>query len=776
MMTRQGVSPRPSAAAILAGIGLLERRELAAFIALLEAGGTVQLAKGAVKDVARRLRLMGDDGASGVLTLAAQLEMSGHCDDVLRHRLWVALSTALVIPTDITPYSTRSAKLSAAALAVRASERLSAALSVRSIPSSEPNTKPGLAEQAGREVASLLKKGRDLLRTPTALPFHELVERELLRLFADEDLVNAAMADADPDVAKSIRKGHVAAQAALAAGGSWIVFAQVVGATGFAPYILAAQASAWIPFVGGPALVSFLAVLVNPLTVFAGVGALAWLGGSRIERVVQSQIAARLCVLLAAQGTEKSEAGMWVFIGSMRRLAGITTTELTHLSVKEQKQQARRIGAIAEHLGDLPGHPAGCPPEPWDRHALRPGQNGYLVEASAISALTAGEMLWHAVAINPDVIKAADFSRAADLGDPIAFAAHAQEFLVRGADYSLRGYVAERLVLNRLVADGHHVQLASTSNAPGLDLIVDGAPVQVKAGTEVGILVEHFSKYPDIPVVANASLAEEVQRLGEPWAHLVATVPGFELSTVEADIAEALGHAISLVDPSVLDLALASGLLRGGYEVWRGAIPVSDLPAWLVIDGAARGTLGVVGGQAGAWIGLVAIGPAGALVLGPAAACAALFGTGKVKEHVEAAMMRPWHDQLRLLSDVLSGALREVLQRRVQLLRERRDWVSLIDGGSEDLSEWLHRRAEDDLLSAVEALVDFDVPSRSSNDPAVLLVDASRIAPGDKTVLAAVLQLELHLKARPKLNDTLREQVRARWPGSPRIRRETPTR
>jgi hypothetical protein len=719
---------------------------------------------------------MGDEGATGVLAQAAQLEMSGHSDDVLRHRLWAALSTALVIPTDITPYSTRSAKLSAAALAVRASERLSAALSVRPIPPSEPSTKPGLAEQAGKEVASLLKKGRDLLRTPTALPFHELVERELLRLFADEDFVNAAMADADPDVAKSIRMGHVAAQAALAAGGSWIVFAQVIGAAGFAPYILAAQASAWIPFVGGPALVSFLAVLVNPLTVFVGVGALAWLGGSRIERVVQSQIAARLCVLLAAQGTEKSEAGMWAFIGSMRRLAGIATTELTHLSVKEQKQHARRMGAIAGHLGDLPGQPAGRPPEPWDRRALRPGRSGYLAEASAISALTAGEMLWHAVAINPDVIKAADFSRAADLGDPVAFAAHAQEFLIRGADYSLRGYVAERLVMDRLVADGHHVQLASESNTPGLDLVVDGAPVQVKAGTEVGILVEHFSRYPDIPVIANASLAEEAQRLGEPWADLVTTVPGFELSTVEADIAEAVGNAISLADPSVFDLAIASGLLRGGYEVWRGAIPVNDLPAWLVIDGAARGTLGVVGGQAGAWVGLVAIGPAGALVLGPAAACAALFGTGKVKEHLEAALMRPWHDQLRLLTDDLRGALREVLQRRVQLLGERRHQVAPIDGGSQSLSEWLLRRAEDDLVSAVEALVDFDAPAAGSDDPAVLLIEAARIAPGDKTVLAAVRQLELQLEARPRLNDTLREQIREQWLGRRRVRRETPTR
>jgi hypothetical protein len=58
----------------------------------------------------------------------------------------------------------------------------------------------------------------------------------------------------------------------------------------------------------------------------------------------------------------------------------------------------------------------------------------------------------------------------------------------------------------------------------------------------------------------------------------------------------------------------------------------------------------------------------------------------------------------------------------------------------------------------------------------VLLIEAARIAPGDKTVLAAVRQLELQLEARPRLNDTLREQIREQWVGRPRVRRETPTR
>ena len=84
--------------------------------------------------------------------------------------------------------------------------------------------------------------------------------------------------------------------------------------------------------------------------------------------------------------------------------------------------------------------------------------------------------------------------------------------------------------------------------------------------------------------------------------------------------------------PDILFFGLAGGLARGGYEVWKGRIPIEDLPAWLVIDGAARGVLGSAGATAGAWIGLVAMGPAGAVILGPALALTSMLGTEKVRE------------------------------------------------------------------------------------------------------------------------------------------------
>lgn len=104
-------------------------------------------------------------------------------------------------------------------------------------------------------------------------------------------------------------------------------------------------------------------------------------------------------------------------------------------------------------------------------------------------------------------------------------------------------------------------------------------PVQLKCGTRLENLSEHFEKYPDIPVIANADLARQALEGGAPWADLVTTVPGFDIGEIEARIAETLGHAADLADPDILEFALSIGILRGGLEVARGQIPVTDLPA-----------------------------------------------------------------------------------------------------------------------------------------------------------------------------------------------------
>lgn len=521
-----------SATSILSGLGSLDREEICTFVAILEEISAISLARGALEDVARRARIINDDTANATNRTKLALVNSPQTDEVLRHRLWVRLSEALMVPTTV-PLSTRSAQRAAAALAVRTSERLTPSVAAQRKKARTAVSEAELAYKVGKKAADLWNAGKKLITRQDPLPFPDLVLEEMVNLLADEDLYATAQAHIDPKFREDLQKAHSAAKKAMAAGGGWVAFAAIVGNAGFLPYMLAAQLSAWIPMVGGPTLVSLLATLINPLTVLAGVGALSWLAMGKGSQILRSQVAARLCVLLSLPGEQNRVEGLNRFLADMRALDHAPSASFDHLSKDDRKALGSRLKFLSGRLPDDLPSPAGSPPPPWN---VRP-RDGAFADAAIVFSLTAGEMLWHAVAIDENVLQAADFSRAADLSDPLSFAAEANGFLLEAAGYSLRGYVAERLVLDALVANGHDVVLAEASNTPGLDLIVDGHAVQVKCGSNLSNLVEHFEKYPDIPVIANEELTILAAESGEDWANLVTTLPGFEIMTIEAQVA-----------------------------------------------------------------------------------------------------------------------------------------------------------------------------------------------------------------------------------------------
>lgn len=608
---------------ILSGLGTLTRTEICQMIALIECVDGLILAKGAVVGIGAKLGMSSDPAAKQLQTAQDRLFECSATDGDLRFRLWTRFTEALAVPSE-PPLSTKSATKTASAFAVRAAERLTPSIKSRHDKATQKTSEAGIVDRIGSKAAGYWKAATTAQHP---LPFPEIVAEEMLALLADDAVVEAVAQNADPEIAKALRNGQAKARTAIAVGGVWVGGAAVAANAGFLPYIMAAHLSAFIPMVSGPALVSLLATLINPVTVFAGVATLGWVGMGRGSRIVRSQLASRLGVMLAAQGTQNSDKGLEQFLTDMRALDRTTSDALRWMPAKDRTAMRRRFSVLSTHLsGPLPA-PAGAPPEPWAKKRV----SNDVTDASLAFAMTAGEMIWHAAAIDHNVTMAADFSRSEDLGDPIAFACRASEFLIAGASWSLRGYTAERLVMDQLIADGHDVRLAEASNTPGLDLIVDGEPVQVKCGTAFSNLTEHFEKYPNLPVIANAALAEQAAQSDALWAHLVTTLPGFEIATIEEQIAETLGHAADLADPDILQFALSIGVLRGGLEVVQGRVPISDLPAWLLLDGASRGALALVGSKAGAWIGLVAIGPAGALILAPAIGSAALLGNGTLK-------------------------------------------------------------------------------------------------------------------------------------------------
>ena len=754
--TDAGPAPPITPDAILAGLGLASRAELARLLALLESVEALGLAKGALEGLGQRLRLPEASEDTTIVRKARDLERLPV--PLLRHRLLTRLSDAFGLPV-AAPLSSRSMSETVAALAVRVSERLSpAVMSERRRLAMLRQDSDDVAERAGAKAAEIVKAAKRAVDPDAPLPFPELVQEELLNMLTDETFVTVAKAGADADIAKAIDQGHDRARQALAAGGGWAALAAVIGQAGFAPYILAAQLSAWVPAVGGASMVSLLATLVSPATVFVGVGAIAWLGMGQGARKVRSQVAARLCVLLAISGLRDGDAGRAQVLADMRALPGRSEADFDYLSAADRRALQVRFGWMRTRMtGAIGTAPPGPPPAPWTLRTRRAHRGDDRSDAAAIAGVSAAEMLWHAAAIDPNVIAGADFHRAAEMGDPLNFALHAQAFAVPGADVQLRGYVAERLVLDRLVADGHDVTLAATSDMPGFDLIVDGTPVQVKCGESLSILEEHFATYPDIPVITNEGLAARLAEADTTETairpDLVTTLPGFEIAEIEARIAEALGHAEALHDPGVLETALQVGVLRGGYEVMRGRIPLRDLPAWLILDGAARGALGVVGGKIGAWGGLVLVGPAGALIFGPAAAAAAMFGVGGAKNVAIKGLMADWHGELMQHAERLHRALVAAVERRIDALAARGGRFETYRDSA--IGAWLHRRALDDLIAALEDRADLGPRPETERRAMELYVAAPRLAPADAEALRARADFERHLHRRPGLDDVL---------------------
>lgn len=738
---------------ILAGIGGLEREALCRLIAVIETANTLEVVQGAAEDVARMIHRDLQAAKDRLEKRADDLIKSALAEDVLRHRLWYRLNQALVA-REQEPSSTASANRSAHLLAVKCSEQLSSSIHARR--SAAPGNEIAIARPSLKDRAKTRwAQTRRALTPKPALPFSDVVEQETLDLLASEALGGNLDAELAPELKAQLDLAHGAAQRAAIIGGGWASFSAVVSGAGFAPYILAAQASAWIPMVSGPTLVSILATLINPITLAAGLSYLAWQGTGQAADLARRQVAARLVVLLAAAGHEHHDQRLGQFLASMRGLSETPISHFRHLNEARARNELLErqswMAARWSHTSD--NHDPTPPTALAQRLKTSPDWKVDSLEAAAIGTITAADIVWHAALIDPRVLSAADFSRNADLGDPMSFALAAWQFAVPGADYSLRGYTGEQVALHQLLASGHDVHLATASNMPGYDLMVDGLPVQVKCGESLDLLKNHFEKYPDIPVVANPELVELARQSNAEWASQVTTLPGMDLPAIERLISSSLDHAHGITEPDLLPIAFALGLARGGYEVWTGRLDAADLPAWLLVDAAARGSLGLVGTHIGSWAGLVAIGPAGALVLGPVLGVAALAGTGRVRQTAVDAIQSQWMAGIREKSNQLKSTLENALTSRLELLKRRFALLLSQEHAPDDaVARWVITRSDDQIRGVAEALYRIQhMRLKTSDEIITLCVEATRLAPTHAPVLRERHELEEQLANRPNL-------------------------
>lgn len=223
------------------------------------------------------------------------------------------------------------------------------------------------------------------------------------------------------------------------------------------------------------------------------------------------------------------------------------------------------------------------------------------------AALTLGDLVYDALRVDPSLLRATDFVHAARIGDPATFAVFADRILssapasMEGHVHQLKGYVAERFAAQQLQSMGMEVEFPADPNQPGIDLLVNGDPFQVKCLADPDGVLEHLVRYPDVPVLVNEELASALQ--GVPGVY---AVDGLSLEAMEETTREGLEAGADMLDLEIPTIATAVALGRNGLAVLAGR---SD-----VRHGAVNTATDVVGSVVGGKAGAVAFAAAGALL------------------------------------------------------------------------------------------------------------------------------------------------------------------
>jgi uncharacterized membrane protein len=335
---------------------------------------------------------------------------------------------------------------------------------------------------------------------------------------------------------------------------------------------------------------------------------------------------------------------------------------------------------------------------------LFPGKDG-LHDTAIVGALTLSDIVYSAASIDPTVIKAADFTRADVLDDPLAFADFARKIhemsptAYTGAISNIKGYVAEQVVAAELIAQGHQVSFPEVSNEAGWDLLVDGKEFQVKCLYDTGGLAAHFGKY-DYPVLANVELAEKIP---PEWADKVFFVEGYnnELVTHVTEISVKAGANVFSPDVPVFTFAVSAVRNLLGYQA--GKVSTMQAVEQIILDGSTRIGLAVAGGYAGSAIGLLVFGPAGALVLGATvpvlSQAQASSITGALDKLVRGDDYKQWAEEINQAVDASVACLEQAIEDKRQILRSK--YGALGSGG---VSDYVRARIEDDARFLRESL------------------------------------------------------------------------
>lgn len=714
---------------MVAGLGRAPRDLLATCLALFEDSTLQQRLGERLESLKRKLPGSEVPGAADQKTTTSlqqrrmQWTNSSLPDDELRLILWMRLREALALPPS-TFGAMRSARTAADDLiaAILASAQPGMAERAKDFlglgtQREIPDSLDALSRMTMAELVANVMEASD----PSNAQARDALVRDLKKRVSQLDQ------EAQDKLLKAINARELnddAIRTLLLTGGGLTVFGGAVSIAGFSAYILAAQVSAFIPLMSGPALVSLVAVVSNPITIaLATLGAGVWATRSANQKI-QAAIAMRVVALMALNGIAAGDAGlrhMTQAFGMLPEMRQAGT--LNHNVLVSYQDDWARIQSAHTHASRLSPElasamdrsvSAGAVPGRWDRLVQK--DNAALPDMAAMGTLTLGELLYNIHALDPDVLRAADFSRVQDLSDPAQFAAFAHQIDALsdssqlGAISNLKGYVAEQVVASQLIQKGHVVVFPQASNEAGWDLEVDGVQFQVKNAADLSLLERHFDHY-DYPVIVNSEVAGQLAKAAEhgnlpSWADHVHFVEGYSQAGVQHVTDQTLDAGDGMLHPHVPTFALMLAVAHGLDRYQKGQVTGSQAIQDVVVNGTVRAGLAVAGNYAGVAIGLLVFGPAGALVLGSALPVLSRTQSERAKGLLDRATRGPsfliWEKEARLAWDALVEVLRAGLKDKEKMIKARA-WSA-----SNAAADYLAWRRDEDIRFLREAALRLD--------------------------------------------------------------------
>ncbi len=352
-------------------------------------------------------------------------------------------------------------------------------------------------------------------------------------------------------------------------------------------------------------------------------------------------------------------------------------------------------------------------------------QSFILGEDVGYASLTLGDFLYDYIRIDPEVLRAVEFARAADVDGVLSFA----RFADRKADLSgasldglhsqLQGYVAEQVVAHHLLAEHHDVSFPETATNAGWDLEVDGHQFQVKCLADPGGVYEHLHRYPDIPVIVNAEVG---QQIGDHAG--VYVDPELHHDAVRHATEEALDRGREVADFEIPWISLGVSGAFNLYYMFRNHTDLRSMLTCTATDTAGRVIGGTTGKYAGATVGVLFFGPAGAIVVGLLGTIGGASAGRRVAGAARHILVADEEAAVRLAAHRLTLAAAAVMPTKINAWKHKsqviREKVTGAKGNRAKLASFIERRLNDDIQHWNRKQSDLEKINVGEDDPVSL--------------------------------------------------------